>query len=202
MYHVDLRVFSAVTRPLEVRQQHRQSPTLPNGNYGNTSDVFDNTLGGVAVPYASQTTHQGQRELVSHGAFARVLANTKHDVRLYTDHRYSVDSLLASRKSGSLTIVDTPTGLEFEARLPNTERGKHLVDLAEQGAVGASIGFRTRTSKQKTVDGVRHWIDVDLAEISIVTDPAYAGATVEKRHEVILDDWLNLFIIRQQHSRS
>ena len=71
-----------------------------------------------------------------------VLNNAKHDVRLYTDHRYGVDSLLASRRSGSLAIVDTTRGLEFEARLPNTDRGKHLADLAEQGAVGASIGFR------------------------------------------------------------
>ena len=154
-------------------------------------------VGGVAVPYESLIAHQGQRELFTRGAFVGVLQNEKHDVRLYTDHRYTVDSLMASRKSGSLALVDTDRGLEFEARLPDTERSKHLVELAEQGAVGASVGFPVTTSKFSMVDGVRHWQDVDLAEISIVTDPAYADATVEKRQEDILDDWITLFQIRQ-----
>ena len=179
---------------LEIRQRPRLLPV-------NLTSV-GNTVGGTAVPYHSTISHQGQREAVASGAFSRVLKDKKKDIRLYTDHRYSVDSLLASRKSGSLEIADSPTGLEFEARLPDTERSKHLLALVEQGSVGASIGFRVASSKFEVVDGVREWRSIDLAEISIVTDPAYKEATVERRQEgEALDDWLNIFIIRRNHAR-
>ena len=195
---VSLKAFSAeggflVPPSLEIRQRPRLLPV-------NLTSV-GNTVGGTAVPYRSPITHQGQREAVATGAFSRVLQDKKKDVRLYTDHRYSVDSLLASRKSGSLEIADSPTGLEFEAMLPDTERSKHLLALIEQKAVGASIGFRVATSKYELVDGVRQWTDLDLGEISIVTDPAYKEATVERRQEEALDDWLNIFIIRRKHAR-
>ena len=173
--------------------QVRQHPASLN------NDAFSNILG-VAAPYDTPTEHGGHIELVDRNAFRGVLGDSKKDVRLYTDHRYSVDSLLASRKSGTLKVGDSNDGLTYEAKIPNTERSRHLIGLAEQGALGASIGFAEATSTFEMRDGVRHWTDIDLREISIVTQPAYQQTTVESREQGAIDDWITVFTARRQQT--
>lgn len=198
VYNSDLRTFDRVLMPVQVRRQ----PDRPDSVQGLVCNPPCQSLGisGVAVPYQVPTTHQGQRELVAKGAFHGTLSNPSKDVRVYTDHRYSVDSLLASRKSGTVKLTDSPEGLRYEAQLPDTERSKHLLALADQGALGASIGFRTDTSTYEMVDGVRHWKAIDLREVSVVAQPAYSQTSVERRSQEELDGWLKVFLIRRHSS--
>ena len=188
-----MRVFALSRSSCAVQvRQHSEPLTLIKPNY--------RLVHGVAAPYDTPAKHRGQLERISQRAFVGVLGDSSRDVRLYTDHRYSVDSLLASRKSGSLKVTDSPTGLTYEARIPETERSKHLIGLAEQGALGASIGFVEASSKYEMRDGVRHWTDIDLREISIVTDPAYQQTTVESREREEIDGWLTVFALRRDQS--
>ena len=156
-------------------------------------------VGGLAAPFLSETTYRGQRELMLPTAFDNVLAS-EDDVRLFTDHSYKVENLLASRKSGNLKLSKSDKGLEYEAILPNplTDKTRHIIALAQRGELGASVGWSSH--KEKTVDGVRQFTDIKLTEISLTPIPAYKNTTVEKRAKDN-DVWITLFTTRQEASR-
>ena len=155
-------------------------------------------IGGIAAPFNDEIKYQGQREKILPTAFDKTLAGDD-DVRLFTDHSYKVENLLASRKSGNLSLTKTSRGLEYEATLPSpaTDKTKHIVALAQRGELGASVGWQGH--KETNVDGVRNYTDIKLSEISLTPIPAYKNTTVEKRSlELNNDTWIKNFLYTNQ----
>ena len=95
-------------------QKRLACPKLNIRRVGDTTSV-----GGIAAPYLTPITYAGRREQIARGAFEKTLAN-KSNVRVYSDHSYTVASMIGSTDTGSVTLTDTPDGLEFSVELPNT----------------------------------------------------------------------------------
>lgn len=139
-------------------------------------------------PYGAETELQrGRFETFAPGAFRSRLAG-EEEVHLLAGHDFNRP--LASRKSGSLTLTDTPEGLTFEARISadvaNTSHGRDTLALVRAGlSVGLSPGFRLTPDGERVerrADGVLRTVHgADLFELSVVTRPAYDAAQVEAR---------------------
>lgn len=117
-------------------------------------------------------------ETIRPGAFKRTLARD-NDVRMYVNH--NSDMVLASTRSGTLTLREDDHGLRVEAELPDTTYARDLANLMRSGVVDSmSFGF---TVMDDNWDGdQRELREVALHEVSVVSGhPAYpetAGATV------------------------
>lgn len=117
-------------------------------------------------------------ETIAPGAFKRTLARDA-DVRMYVNH--NSDMVLASTRSGTLSLREDSKGLRVEAELPNTSYARDLVTLMRSGIVDSmSFGFTVIDDKW---DGdQRELREVALSEVSLVSGhPAYpetAGASV------------------------
>ncbi|KQT54915.1 hypothetical protein ASG43_01095 [Aureimonas sp. Leaf454] len=81
------------------------------------------------------------------------------------------------------TLTETASGLLAEGRLAlETAGGREAYGLIRAGAVdGLSIGFRTRTARRGTGDGVKRVLsEIDLWEISVVTFPMQERARLRE----------------------
>lgn len=122
-------------------------------------------------------------ETIKPGAFRRSLMSGK-EIRMYLNH--NSDQVLASTKSGTLTLREDARGLYVEADLPDTTYGRDLSVLMQRGDVHSmSFGFTIpRNGDSWSSDGTsRELREIILHEVSVVTGfPAYedtAGATVD-----------------------
>lgn len=85
-------------------------------------------------------------------------------------------------------IKEDATGLFVKGRLlSGLQRGREAIELIRAQAIdGLSIGYRTvKARKDETTKGLRHLIEVDLWEISLVTFPMLASAGVTS----MKNDW-------------
>lgn len=141
------------------------------------------------------------KEMIEPGAFAYSLEEADADIALL--HGHSWDKPLASRKAGTLTFRDTASALLIAATIvPAVARSTYASDALAQIeaglAVGLSPGFRLpperavpRVEAEVIEDEpdrpeqgqhraiIRRIRQAILAEISVVSRPAYADATVE-----------------------
>lgn len=140
-------------------------------------------VAGIAAPFNELNKIAGSTgnflERVQPGAFERTIRERgskiklleQHDVRAYP---LGIATLLAEREQG----------LYAEFRLANTDAGNQALTLVREGIVdGFSIGFQViseKWSKKHIAQGlmVRDLFEIRLREISLVTFPAYTGATV------------------------
>ena len=131
------------------------------------------------------------REQFSPGAFAPSMDADDQRIDLLLQHDFSKP--LANRQTGSLTLRETPTALEFEAVIP--ENGTSWQVDAERAVMGGlmrgvSPGFRVLPGGEKMVGGIREIRRATLRELSLVTNDAYTDSTVELRDDHIDDtDW-------------
>lgn len=148
-------------------------------------------------------TGRPRKEVIAPGAFRFAVEAEDMEVHLLSGH--SFDKPLASKLTGSLHLRDTDDALSFTATIPATvaatSHGRDALALIQSGlAVGISPGFRMpperavprveaetieeepvrpeRGEHGAIVRTVRHAI---LAELSVVTRPAYPEAQVEAR---------------------
>lgn len=136
------------------------------------------------------------KERFKPGAFKYRINDAKAEIHLLVGHDYSQP--LASKLTGTMTFQDTFAALVFEAfiaeAIASTSYGADILALIGAGlAVGLSPGFRI-PPKQTVPDAetiededpdegraiIRTINDCLLYEMSIVTMPAYADATVEE----------------------
>ena len=97
--------------------------------------------------------------------------------------------LLGRQSSGTLRLGIDSQGLEFDVDIPNTSYGADIRELVGRGDLtGASFGFvpgeddwsRTRDGRQlRTHTSVSRLVDV-----SVVSFPAYEGASVMLRSDI------------------
>jgi HK97 family phage prohead protease/HK97 family phage major capsid protein len=125
---------------------------------------------GLAVPYGQRADIGGAyQEEFAPGAIRSV-----EDVKLFWQHSEPIGKILEGR--------DTNEGFEIRAKISDTPRGQEAYTLLKDGVINKfSVGF---VPVEQTRDGnVVTRTLVDLKEVSLVSFPAFAGASVAEVRE-------------------
>ena len=127
------------------------------------------TISGVAVPWNTQATvSDGTRVMFERGSLA---TNGKNPKLL----KYHDDTKPVGVVTGR---VDSEKGMLFTARISATSEGNDMIELIKDGAVDAvSVGVNP-TDYRFNDDGVMVISAGDWVELSLVTAPAFRGATI------------------------
>lgn len=117
------------------------------------------------------------RDVVERGAFERsIKTRGAAGIRMLYQHD-------PGEPIGRWTEVrEDARGLFVRGRLSEgVKRAREVLALMKSGALdGLSIGFRAVRAKADAKTGVRHIVEADLWEISVVTFPMQPGARVER----------------------
>lgn len=132
----------------------------------------------------SELLYSGKRgkwfnEVVKQGAFTRSLKSGK-EIPLLLEHDY--EKRLADNKSNTLTLTEDQIGLRFDAEI----RDKEVYEKVKSKQINnCSFGFLPVEQEFEDVTNLRekrYLKDIELLEISLVENPAYAGSLVEVRN--------------------
>jgi HK97 family phage prohead protease len=144
---------------------------------------------GYAAVFNVPAQLPGFVEVMRQGAFTRSLRNNADVVCLWN---HSVNHPLGRTTSGTLRLSQDSKGLHYECDLPNTSYAKDVHELIRARTVsGCSFAFKIpnadaqKWSEGRAADGT-HFIqrditDVDLLDVSPVTNPCYSGTSVDAR---------------------
>lgn len=139
------------------------------------------TVAGYAAVFGEWADIGGWfEETVARGAFTNTLRTA--DVRAYFGHDRG--RVLGRSTAGTLRLTEDSKGLAVEIDLPDTSDGRDAATLIERGDItGMSFGFEVmRQEWDETVDPPRRTIlEVELREVSIVSEPAYEGTSIAMR---------------------
>jgi HK97 family phage prohead protease/HK97 family phage major capsid protein len=127
---------------------------------------------GIAVPYGQLADIGTYLERFAPGAIEDVT-----DVKLFWQHSEPIGKIIAGR--------DTADGFEIRAMISDTPRGNEAYTLLKDGVINKfSVGF---VPVEQTVDGnTVTRTKVSLKEVSLVSFPAFSGASVsEVREETV-----------------
>jgi HK97 family phage prohead protease len=109
------------------------------------------------------------RDTIVEGAFAETLAERQTALPLLWQHR-------ADQPIGEIELAaEDKRGLKVIARLDRI-RSRAAQMLRDGTATGLSFGYRARQASHS--DAGRNLIQIDLFEVSLVTDPLQHGARV------------------------
>jgi len=126
-------------------------------------------VSGIAVPYGQTADIGTYREQFAPGAIRSV-----EDVKLFWQHSEPIGKILEGR--------DTAAGFEIRAKISDTPRGNEAYTLLKDNVINKfSVGFMPL---EQTRDGdlVTRTL-VSLKEISLVSFPAFSGASVSEVRE-------------------
>lgn len=125
---------------------------------------------GLAVPYGQVADIGGMyREQFVPGAIRSV-----EDVKLFWQHSEPIGKILEGR--------DTEAGFEIRAKISDTPRGNEAYTLLRDGVINKfSVGFMA-VEQKRDGDLVTRTL-VDLKEVSLVSFPAFVGASVSEVRE-------------------
>jgi HK97 family phage prohead protease len=140
-----------------------------------------NTFTGYAALFNSPSSPLPFTEIIEPGAFKKTLAS-RNDIKMLWNH--DSGAVLASTRSGTLSLVEDERGLRVTATLPNTNLGNDVRELVSKQIVDAmSFGFSVVRDTWSNDGSTRTLKAVRLHEVSIVAWPAYAatGGTVSVR---------------------
>lgn len=119
-------------------------------------------------------------EVFARGAFSQSVRSA--DVRAYFGHDRT--RVLGRTKARTLRLKEDNRGLAVEIDLPDTTDGRDARTLIARGDVsGMSIGFRTIRDEwdMSQQPALRTIHEVELLEVSIVSEPAYEGTSIALR---------------------
>jgi HK97 family phage prohead protease len=137
------------------------------------------TFSGYAAVFNSDSQPLPFTERIAPGAFKRTL-QARNDVKLLWNH--DSGEVLASTRSGTMRLWEDTHGLRVEADLAPTTRGKDLSILMQRGDVNKmSFGFTVQKDSWSADGQTRTLESVRLAEVSIVTFPAYEESVAQVR---------------------
>jgi HK97 family phage prohead protease len=153
-------------------------------NFRGYAAVFDSPWNKALIE------RMGYVETVARGAFRKALGAVKageYNVPLTWQH--DRNAVLATTKSGNLSLREDGKGLLVEARLPDTTLGRDVREMIERGDVhGMSYGIESlredsTLSKQngimhRSIGNVRRLLDTTLT-----WEPSYDETTVELRSQ-------------------
>lgn len=133
-------------------------------------DAETREVTGLAVPYGSTADIGG----VYREAFAPGAIRSVEDVKLFWQHSEPIGKILEGR--------DTEAGFEIRAKISDTPRGNEAYTLLRDGVINKfSVGF-VPVEQIRDGDLVTRTL-VDLKEVSLVSFPAFAGASVAEVRE-------------------
>ena len=137
-------------------------------------------------------------EVIERGAIADELLQAC-DIKALLEHdkKKMLARSRAGMVGGSLSLMINDYGLGYKFIAPNTPEGDYAVEMISRGDLfGSSFAYATNEKKNvtyKKVDGVIyrivHKIDL-IADVSIVSDPAYYGTDVTLRSLCDIDKTL------------
>jgi HK97 family phage prohead protease len=143
-------------------------------------------LAGYAATFDSPADLGEFVETVRPGAFTRALAERKDGILGLYDHERR--SVLGRTGAGTLRLREDARGLAFELDLPDTGLGRDVAVLVGRGDVsGCSFAFRTYPDgdawEMRGGKVYRELRSVELHEITITPQPAYADTSVALRNK-------------------
>lgn len=142
-------------------------------------------VGGYAVVWESESVDLGGFvERVARNAFQSSLAK---DIRAHWNHDPAI--VLGRTSSGTLRLAEDDRGLAFEVDMPDTQAARDaLVSIERRDVTGMSFGFSVPKGGDNWSKVAGKWLrtllEVNLAEISIVSYPAYQSTDVGVRAAV------------------
>jgi len=169
-------------------------------------------VGHAAVFDQWTTLYEGRywtwREVIRPGAFTNAL-NESQDVLACVNHDRG--QILGRSTSHTLSLSQDATGLLATITPPDTQLARDLVTLIQRGDLsGMSFAFSVRAGGEKvTITRAdeheleeRELLDLDLFDVSVVTDPAYPQTDVAVRSKAEIrdkprrDPWLDSASVR------
>ena len=145
------------------------------------ADGGKTTVSGYAAVFGEEAEiGEWFTEVVARGAFTKTLLTA--DVRAYFAH--DTGRVLGRVSAGTLRLKEDDKGLAVEIDLPDTSDGRDVRTLIDRGDItGMSFGFFVyRQEWDETVSPPKRTIlEVELREVSIVSEPAYDGTSVALR---------------------
>ena len=166
---------------MEDNNQHKDAEKRTMGTIEvRESDGDEMTLEGYAAVFNSETDLGAFREVIRPGAFDEVLDN---DVRALINHDPNL--ILGRTGNGTLELSTDERGLKYKVKLGDQQYARDFYESVKRGDISQS-SFAFTIDKQswneertvRSVDKVRQLLDV-----SPVTYPAYAAATVQARDQ-------------------
>ena len=131
-----------------------------DGRFAGYASVFDNT--------------DSQQDVMRRGAFAKSLTARRYPVQLLWQHQWQ----------NPIGVIDAI----FEDQHGLYVEGKLLLDVAQareahallkaKALRGLSIGYSVKRARRNPDSGARELLEVELWEVSLVTQPANAAAQV------------------------
>lgn len=122
-------------------------------------------------------------EKIGKGAFKKALSNRKKDIDFLAEH--DSKRILASTKNESLSLIEDDKGLFMEAVITPTSWGRDTYELIKSGLYShMSFGFKAlKDDWKKAGIGLyeRTISELELFEVSVVKNPAYASSVIEAR---------------------
>lgn len=119
-------------------------------------------------------------EVIARGAFTETLKTA--DVRAYFNHDRG--RVLGRVSAGTLRLHEDAKGLAVEIDLPDTSDGRDVRTLIERGDV-SGMSFRFNAVREMWDESgekpQRTILQLELGEVSIVSEPAYDGTSVALR---------------------
>ena len=164
---------------MEIKQQYKDAEKRTMGTVEvREAEGEEMVLEGYAAVFNSETDLGHFREVIKPGAFDDVMTN---DVRALINHDPNL--VLGRTTNGTLTLEQDERGLKYRVKLGGQQYAKDFYESVKRGDISQS-SFAFTIDKQswneertvRSVDKVRQLLDV-----SPVTYPAYAAATVQAR---------------------
>jgi uncharacterized protein len=172
---------------MEDNQQYKHAEKRTMGTIEvREADSDDMVLEGYAAVFNSETDLGHFREVIKPGAFDDVMTD---DVRALINHDPNL--ILGRTENGTLELSTDERGLKYRVKLGNQQYAKDFYESVKRGDISqSSFAFTIKDQSWneertvRSVDKVRQLLDV-----SPVTYPAYAAATVQARDQQLeLDD--------------
>jgi HK97 family phage prohead protease len=129
-------------------------------------------------------------ERIAPGAFQRAIQNREHDIDFLAEHEAS--KILSSTRNDSLRLREDEVGLFMEASITPTSWGRDYYELITSGILrNMSFGFRVLKDEWRSLENglyERTVLELDLAEVSVVKEPAYLQSTISARGIALVEE--------------
>lgn len=118
------------------------------------------------------------KEVMKRGVFQRAIEKAR-EIPLLFEHNW--EKRLATTGDSTLTLKEDNVGLKFEAIIED----RSVYEQVKSGAINScSFGFRALEEAVEPIDSrlERRFVsDIELLEVSLVSNPAYVGSLAEVR---------------------
>lgn len=155
--------------------------------------VAERTIEGYAVVFGqeSRVIFEKKRafvEVIEKGAVSMEMLRGC-DIKALSEHNKERMLARSNRGTGSLTLSVDDYGVKYRFEAPATQEGEYVVEMVKRGDLfGSSFAYATNEKENvrymKRADGMllRFVKKIDrVADVSIVSDPAYMGTEVAVR---------------------